>query len=95
MFFVENERVIAYLRAFSSDEDTVTVGRVLTLEHKKGLGSTLMKKSIEQIEKEFTYKKIVVHAQKQAAEFYEKMGFETVSEGYLEEGIPHITMERE
>lgn len=92
-FFVENDRVIAYLRAFCSGDGVVTVGRVLTLEHKKGIGTKLMQKSIEEIKKEFSCKKIVAHAQKQAVGFYKKIGFNAVSEEYLEEGIPHITME--
>ena len=92
-FFVEKERVIAYLRAFCSGEGVVTIGRVLTLEHKKGLGSELMKKSIDAIKKEFDCKKIAVHAQKQAVGFYEKMGFLTVSDEFLEEGVLHLTME--
>ena len=92
-YFADGDRVIAYLRAFCSGEDVVTIGRVLTLEHKKGLGSELMKKSIEEIKKEFNCQKIIVHAQTQAVGFYEKMGFNSVSEEFLEEGIPHITME--
>lgn len=92
-FFVDKERVIAYLRAFCSGEGVVTVGRVLTLEHKKGLGSELMKKSIDAVKKQFDCKKIMVHAQKQAVGFYEKMGFLKVSDEFLEEGIPHLTME--
>ena len=86
--------MVAYLRAFLSDENTVTIGRVLTLEHKKGLGSQLMEKSIEEIKKHFTVKKLSVHAQTQARGFYEKMGFEVVSDEFLEEGVPHVTMTR-
>ena len=92
-YFADRDRVIAYLRAFCSGDGVVTIGRVLTLEHKKGLGSELMRKSIEAIKKEFDCKKIIVHAQKQAVGFYEKMGFHSVSGEFLEEGIPHITME--
>jgi len=85
--------VIAYLRAFQSDKDSVTIGRVLTLEHKKGLGTKLMQKSIDEIKRHFEFKKVCVHAQRQAEKFYEKMGFSPVSEEYLEEGVPHISME--
>ena len=92
-FFFNGTRVIAYLRAFMSDEDTVTIGRVLTLEHKTGLGTKLMKESVSEIKKRFKIKKICVHAQRQAEIFYEKMGFVSVSDEYLEEGIPHVTME--
>ena len=93
-FFTDKNRVVAYMRAFSVSEDSVKIGRVLTLEHGKGLGSELMKKSFEEIKNHFGNKKTIVHAQKQAAGFYEKMGFKTVSDEYMEEGIVHVTMEK-
>ena len=37
-FFAEENRAVAYLRAFSVDEDKVKIGRVLTLEHGSGRG---------------------------------------------------------
>lgn len=94
-FFTDGKRVTGYLRAFVSDEENrvVTIGRVLTLEHKKGLGTELMQKSINAIKNHFSCDKISVHAQKQAEGFYEKMGFSTVSDKFLEEGVAHVTME--
>ena len=92
-FFFDGKRVTAYLRAFTSDKDTVTIGRVLTLEHRKGLGSELMKISMEEIQKRFQCKKISLHAQKQAVEFYRKLGFHITSDEFLEEGVIHVTME--
>lgn len=92
-FFWDNGRVVAYLRAFITGEDEVTVGRVLTLEHRKGIGTCLMQKSIEEVKRRYGCKKICVHAQKQAEIFYEKLGFQTVSDEYLEEGIAHVSME--
>lgn len=94
-FFTEGKRVIAYLRAFICDKENnyVKIGRVLTLEHKKGLGKELMKRSIDDVKERFNCKKIIVSAQKQAAGFYEKMGFIPVSGEYLEEGIVHLKME--
>lgn len=96
-FFTSGKRVVAYLRAFLSNKEKniVTIGRVITLEHKKGLGSELVMKSITDIKERFNPSKISVHAQKQATGFYEKMGFVPVSGEYLEEGIVHITMELE
>ncbi len=92
-FFFEDNRVKAYLRAFSEDTDTVTIGRVLTIEHGKGIGRELMAKGIKAAKKHFGCKKICVYAQKQAVAFYEKIGFKIVSEAYLKEGILHVTME--
>lgn len=92
-FFKDGNRVVAYLRAFLSDEATVTIGRVLTLEHGKGLGRLLMIKSLAEIKRRFRKKRICLHAQKQAEGFYEKLGFNTVSDEYIEEGVVHVTME--
>ena len=96
-FIREGKRVTAYLRAFADKEndDAVTVGRVLTLVHGKGAGTILMKKSMEEIKQKFKCKKINLHAQKRAMEFYEKLGFITVSDEFLEEGVVHVSMERE
>lgn len=33
VFYEDNGRIVAYLRAFFKDEDTVQIGRVLTLKH--------------------------------------------------------------
>lgn len=94
-FFFDGKRVRAYLRAFSSEKDVVTIGRVLTLEHGQGLGRELMRRSVEEIKKRFECSKISIHAQKQAMEFYKKLGFSVVSGEFLEEGIVHVTMEME
>ena len=93
-FFMENNRVIAYLRAFEGEsKDVLMMGRVLTIEHKKGVGRELMTKAIEHIKATTSYKKISLHAQKTAIGFYEKLGFVTVSPEFLEEGVVHVTME--
>lgn len=95
--FIENEgRIIAYLRAFrdKENEKIAVIGRVLTLVHKKGTGTYLMERSIDAARKAFLADKILVHAQKQAVGFYEKMGFIVVSDEFLEEGVVHLTMER-
>ena len=92
-FLYDGKRVQAYLRAFLSGDEEVTIGRVISLEHKKGLGRELMQRSVEEVKKHFNCKKIVVHAQKQAEGYYEKMGFSTVSGEFMEEGIVHVMME--
>ena len=93
--FFENEgRVEAYFRAFKH-QDAVKIGRVLTREHGKGLGRKLMEKGRIEVKKHFGCDRIILHSQKQAEGFYKKLGFETVSDEYLEEGVVHITMQLE
>ena len=96
-FLEDNDRVVAYLRAFYADEtqSAVQIGRVLTLQHGMGLGRKLMEASILDLKENLGCKKICLHSQKQAVGFYEKLGFQITSEEFLEEGIPHVTMELE
>ena len=92
IFYVEDGRVIAYLRAFRKDEDTVQAGRVLTLEHGKGLGGELLKESIKQIRSIMNPRHIIIEAQCYATGYYEREGFKICSEEFLEDGIPHVRM---
>ena len=57
VFFEHEERVVAYFRAFMCDNDTVKIGRVLTLEHGKGIGRRLMKEGIPEVRKHFECEK--------------------------------------
>lgn len=93
-FFREGDRVVAYLRTFEgASKEVLMMGRVLTLEHKKGIGRELMTKAIEHIKSTTNYKKISLHAQKSAIGFYEKLGFLITSPEFLEEGVVHVAME--
>lgn len=94
-FFMEDNRVSAYLRAFYQEDnkDVVRIGRVLTLKHGNGIGKDLMVQSIEAIKSKMKCKKIIMDAQKYAIGFYEKFGFITTSDDFLEEGIVHVVME--
>lgn len=92
-FILENGRVAAYLRAFYIDENTVRIGRVLTISHGKGMGRELMDKSIKVIIEKMPCLKIYIEAQKHAVGFYEKHGFVVTSGEFLDEGIVHLAME--
>ncbi|ARK29404.1 GNAT family N-acetyltransferase [Halalkalibacter krulwichiae] len=56
-----------------------------------GVGRILMKK-IEEIAKQQGATKLKLNAQIQAQPFYQKLGYETVSNEFLDAGIPHVTM---
>lgn len=95
IFYESKGEIEAYLRAFLKEEETrtVQVGRVLTMEHGKGLGGKLLKDGIEVIEKRMKAKKIFIEAQCYATGFYELFGFQICSDEFLEDGIPHVQME--
>ena len=89
----QNGEIVAYLRAFYTDETTVRIGRVLSTTHGIGLGTEIMKQAIVDIKQNMKCKKICLDSQTHAISFYEKLGFKTVSDEFLEEGVMHVKME--
>ena len=57
------------------------------------LGLDMLKTGIEAAKKELCTNKIYIEAQTYAIGFYEKVGFQVVSDEFLEDGIPHVAME--
>ncbi len=92
VFYESKGKVVAYFRAFMKDEKVVQVGRVLTLEHGKGLGGRLLKDGIKLIKEKMKPEHIYIEAQCYATGFYEREGFKICSEEFLEDGIPHVQM---
>lgn len=94
VFYEENGKVLAYLRAFpkETEDQVIQMGRFLTVTHGTGLGGRLLKEGLEQIIEKMNPKQIYIHAQCYATGFYERAGFETCSEEFLEDDIPHVEM---
>ncbi len=95
-FFIEEDgKVLAYLRAFYTDDNKniVKIGRVLSITHGVGLGTDIMHKAIADIKKNMKCKKVCLNSQKSAIGFYEKLGFKAVSDEFLEEGVIHVAMQ--
>ena len=84
-----------YLRVFWNDEaaGVAQIGRVATLEHGKGIGGEILHAGVEVARDRLGAKKITLHAQEYAIGYYAKEGFEVVSDIFMEDGIPHVTME--
>ncbi len=59
----------------------------------KGIGKALMQFA-ENLARDRGYTKITMHARKPAIGFYEKMGYTTMGEEFLELSIPHYNMEK-
>jgi len=60
----------------------------------KGIGRALMQFA-ENLARDRGYKKITMHARKNAVGFYEKMGYRRVGKEFEEITIPHYVMEKE
>ena len=92
----EHQTLVAYARLYETQIDTkdyVAIGRVCTAETYRGQGISrqLMQQAISYIESN-QKKPITLSAQAYLEQFYQSLGFATVSEPYLEDGIPHIRM---
>jgi ElaA protein len=74
--------------------DSCSIGRVVTSKAIRGdgTGQQLMEKSIEYCYKNWGQTPITISAQQYLEKFYNGLGFETESEPYQEDGIPHIQM---
>lgn len=92
----DSGRINACLRVFYKDvpEGIVQIGRVVTLDRGIGLGGQILHKGIEVALERFNAKILYLEAQQYATGFYEREGFKVVSEPFLEDGIPHVKMER-
>lgn len=94
VFLQENGKIAAYLRVVDKGKrlDEVSVGRVISLKRRQGLGSELMKLGLAVAKEKFGARVVKVGAQVYAKPFYESVGFRQISGEYMEDGIPHIYM---
>lgn len=92
----EKNELIAYLRILPRGQtfEEASIGRVLVSPSYRGQGLArfIMVKAIEFIEKEWKEEKIKIAAQAYLQDFYVQIGFEVVSDVYLEDDIPHVDM---
>lgn len=99
LFAIENNEVLAYLRILDKgiSYDEISIGRVVVnkIHRGKDLGKKAMEKAIEYINDIYGKSKIRISAQVYIKDFYKSLGFEDVSNVYLEDDIPHIEMLRD
>ena len=71
-----------------------SIGRVLTTgKHRRtGMGRVLMAEAIQRCRDLFPGQPIRIGAQQRLEKFYREFGFQTTSETYIEDGIPHVEM---
>ena len=73
--------------------DTASLGRVIAVKRRCGLGSQIVRAAIGVAREKFKADKITIEAQVYARSLYEGVGFLQTSEEFLEDGIPHIQMQ--
>lgn len=96
LFFKDQDQITAYLRIIPSGISyaETSIGRVLVKKayRRSGLGQKLMQQAISFIKNELAEDAIRISAQEYILNFYQKLGFEIVSDRYLEDEIPHFEM---
>ena len=94
VFFRDQEGLQAYLRVLPRGAvfPEVSIGRVISVHRRQGIGSQLLDKGIETARDKFGAGTILIEAQTYAKPFYERAGFIQTSDEFLEDGIPHIQM---
>ncbi|WP_435791585.1 GNAT family N-acetyltransferase [Clostridium sp.] len=96
LFAEQNGEILVYLRILEKgvSYSEISIGRVLANKKYRGRGfaKQMMLRAIEFIEHSLNEKEIRISAQVYLLNFYSSFGFAQVSEGYLEDDIPHIEM---
>ncbi|MGG7213188.1 GNAT family N-acetyltransferase [Clostridium nigeriense] len=94
IYLKDKNEIKAYLRVLDKgiSYEEVSIGRVLTTERGIGLGNKIIEAGIKVAKENMNADKIKIEAQSYAKKFYEKFGFNQISDEFLEDGIPHIEM---
>ncbi len=86
----------AYLRAVDPGIKYAepSIGRVVTAPEVRGtgLGRALMREGLVRCAAQWPGQGIRISAQARLRRFYNELGFEAVSDEYLEDAIPHVEM---
>jgi len=92
-----NKELIAYSRLFNEGDyfKETSFGRAIIKKEKRGqgYGDELVKESLKTIKNYYGNKKVKISAQAHLKTFYSKHAFIAKGKEYLEDGIPHVSME--
>ena len=94
VFLKDEAGIQAYVRVLPQGATfpEASIGRVIAKKRRCGLGSQILVAGIQVAQEKFHATELQIGAQLYAKPFYEAAGFVQASEGYLEDGIPHIHM---
>lgn len=92
----EDDSMLGCCMLVEEDPQTVRLRQMAVINdlQGKGIGKALMQFA-ENLARDRGYKKITMHARKNAVGFYEKMGYRKIGREFQEITIPHYVMEKE
>jgi len=98
LLITQEETVVACLRVLPPETlvDRVRIGRVAVSPgfRNRGLARFMVRNANEKIEVDYPSRGICLDAQTYLKEFYLSMGFQVCGDEFLEDGIPHIPMQK-
>ncbi len=94
VFLKDDRGIRAYLRVMDrgAESEYVSIGRVVVLDRRQGIGTEIMKEGIRAAKEVFKAESVYVEAQTYAKGLYEKLGFREISGEFPIDGIPHVKM---
>lgn len=92
----EDEKMLGCCMLVEEDPTTVRLRQMAVTNdlQGKGVGKALIQFA-ENLARDHGYRKITMHARKNALGFYEKMGYQVKGDEFEEVTIPHYVMEKE
>jgi ribosomal protein S18 acetylase RimI-like enzyme len=92
----EDDRMLGCCMLVEEEPQTVRLRQMAVMNdlQGKGIGRALMQFA-ENLARDRGYKKITMHARKNALGFYEKMGYRKIGEEFHEITLAHYVMEKE
>jgi N-acetylglutamate synthase-like GNAT family acetyltransferase len=91
----DDEKMLACCLVTRIDESTCKL-RQMAVQNSvqgKGIGFTMMTFA-ENVARDRGFKKMIMHARKTAIGFYEKLGYKTTGDEFIEVTLPHYVMEK-
>lgn len=92
----EDDKMLGCCMLINTEPGTVRLRQMAVLNtlQGKGIGRALMTFA-ENIARDRGFRKITMHARKSATGFYEKLGYSTNGEEFIEVTLPHVVMEKQ
>lgn len=94
VYLRDAEGIQAYLRVLpqNSRYTDASLGRVVSNKRRCGLATRALQEGISVAREKFGAKRLILGAQTYARPLYEKVGFVSMDDEYLEDGQPHVHM---